>query len=57
MNAGRRAEGLTHLRRARQLDPRDEIIARTLKRARRGREIDIKDIHDRYRERYTELGE
>jgi tetratricopeptide (TPR) repeat protein len=56
-NDGRRAEGLRHLRRARRLDPRDEIIEGALTRARRGREIDITAMNRAIASRYRELGE
>jgi hypothetical protein len=56
-NEGDRAEGLRHLRRARQLDPRDQIIRRTLRRAQRGREIDIEAMNRAIAARYRELGD
>ena len=56
-NDGRRAEGLRHLRQAARLDRRDEIIRRTLSRARRGRAIDIRAMNDAIAERYRELGD
>ena len=55
-NDGRRAEGLGHLREAVQLDRRDPLIRRTLRRARRGREIDIKAMNRAIAERYREIG-
>lgn len=56
-NEGERAEGIRHLRRAVQLDPNDEIIRGALRRARRGREIDIEAMNQAIAERYRELGE
>ena len=56
-NDGRRAEGLRHLREAARLDRRDRIIRSTLRRARRGRDIDIEAMNDAIAERYRELGE
>jgi tetratricopeptide (TPR) repeat protein len=55
-NDGRRAEGLAHLREALRLDRRDVLIRRTLKRVRRGREIDIKAMNRAIAERYREIG-
>ena len=57
VNAGRRTEGLGHLRRANTLDPRDRIIRRTLRRARRGGRINIDAMNDDIAERYRELGD
>jgi tetratricopeptide (TPR) repeat protein len=56
-NSGRRDEGLRHLREAARLDRRDEIIRRTLARARRGRAIDIRGMNQAIANRYRELGE
>jgi len=56
-NDGRRAEGLRHLRRARRLDPHDEIIEGAVARARRGREIDIAAMNEAIATRYRELGD
>jgi tetratricopeptide (TPR) repeat protein len=56
-NEGDRAEGLRHLRRARKLDPRDEIIRGTLRRAQRGRRIDIEAMNRAIATRYRELGD
>ncbi|HEX2128131.1 MAG TPA: hypothetical protein VHF58_02830, partial [Solirubrobacterales bacterium] len=55
-NEGRRAQGLEHLREAARLDRRDPLIRRTLRRARRGREIDIKAVNRAIAERYREIG-
>lgn len=57
VNDGRRAEGLAHLRRAQLLDRRDEIIRRTLARARRGRAIDIRAMNQAIADRYREIGD
>jgi tetratricopeptide (TPR) repeat protein len=56
-NAGRRGEGIGHLRTAVLLNRRDEIVRRALRRARRGRVIDIKAMNEAIAERYRELGE
>ncbi|HEX2125228.1 MAG TPA: O-antigen ligase family protein [Thermoleophilaceae bacterium] len=56
-NDGRREEGLRHLREARRLDRRDEIIRRTLARARRGRDIDIRAMNQAIADRYREIGD
>ena len=56
-NDGRRAEGLRHLREAARLDRRDRIIRRTLRRALRGRDIDIQAMNQAIADRYRELGE
>lgn len=56
-NDGRREEGLRHLREAARLDRRDEIIRRTLARARRGREIDIRAMNRAIADRYREIGD
>ena len=56
-NDGRRDEGLRHLREAARLDRRDEIIDRTLRRARRGREIDIRAMNNAIAERYRRLAD
>jgi tetratricopeptide (TPR) repeat protein len=53
----RRDEGLRHLRQAVRLDRRDEIIRRTLARARRGREIDIRAMNQAIADRYREIGD
>jgi tetratricopeptide (TPR) repeat protein len=56
-NAGRRAEGLQHLRLAARLDRHDEIIRAALRRARRGRDIDIRAMNDAIANNYRRLGE
>jgi tetratricopeptide (TPR) repeat protein len=56
-NAGRRAEGLRHLRLAARLDRHDEIIRAALRRARRGRDIDIRAMNDAIANNYRRLGE
>jgi O-antigen ligase len=56
-NDGRRDEGVFHLRQARRLDRRDEIIRPTLARARRGREIDIRAMNQAIADRYRSLSE
>jgi tetratricopeptide (TPR) repeat protein len=56
-NEGERRDGLRHLREARRLDPRDEIIRGTLRRAQRGRQIDIAAMNEAIANRYRELGE
>jgi O-antigen ligase len=56
-NAGRREEGVGHLREAVRLNGQDPIVRRALRRARRGREIDIKAMNESIAERYRELGE
>ena len=56
-NEGEEDEGLEHLREARRLDPRDEIIRGALRRAQRGREIDIAAMNQAIATRYRELGE
>ena len=57
VNAGRREEGLEQLREALRLNRRDAIVRRTLKRARRGREIDIKAVNRAIADRYRSLGD
>jgi O-antigen ligase len=57
VNSGRREEGLEHLREARLLDRRDDIIRRALKRARRGGDIDIEAMNAEIADRYRSLGE
>ena len=54
-NEGSRAEGLRHLREARRLSRRDRIIRRTLRRAERGRAIDIEAMNEDIVERYRSL--
>ena len=56
-NAGRREEGVGHLREAVRLNGQDPIVRRALRRAKRGREIDIKAMNESIAERYRELGE
>jgi O-antigen ligase len=56
-NEGERGDGLIHLREARRLDPRDEIIRGTLRRAQRGRRIDIDAMNEAIANRYRELGD
>jgi hypothetical protein len=53
---GRRPEGLRLLARAAQLQRRDEITARVLRRARRGGRVDIEAMHDALRRRTAKLG-
>lgn len=57
VNQGEREVGLRHLRIARRLDPRDEIIRGTLARARRGGEIDIEAMNVAIATRYRELAD
>ncbi len=56
-NEGARAEGLRNLREARRLSRRDRIIRRTLRRAERGRAIDIEAMNEDIVERYRELAD
>jgi tetratricopeptide (TPR) repeat protein len=57
VNDDRREEGLRHLREAARLDRRDEIIGRTLARARRGRDIDIRAMNQAIADRFREIGD
>jgi tetratricopeptide (TPR) repeat protein len=54
--SGRRAEGTRLLARAAALQPRDEVTAGVLRRARRGGRIDIVAINDALRRRTAKLG-
>jgi len=56
VDTGRRAEGVRLLARAVALEPRDQVAARTLARARRGRRIDIAKMNDALRRRTLRLG-
>lgn len=49
--AGERKSALAHLERARELNPRDPLIAATLRDVRRGREADPAAVHDSLLER------
>jgi tetratricopeptide (TPR) repeat protein len=54
--SGRRAEGTSALERAAELQPRDEVTASVLGRARRGRRIDVAAMNDVLRRRTAKLG-
>jgi tetratricopeptide (TPR) repeat protein len=54
--SGRRAEGVRLLARAAALQPRDEVTARVLRRARRGGRIDIEAMNEALRRRTAKLG-
>ena len=56
VDSGRRAEGLRLLTRAATLEPRDDTVATTLRRARRGRRIDIAAMNESLRRRTVRLG-
>jgi tetratricopeptide (TPR) repeat protein len=56
VNTGRRPEGLRLLARAVELEPRDVVAVATLKRARRGRRIDIRRMNESIRRRTLRLG-
>jgi tetratricopeptide (TPR) repeat protein len=56
LNDGRRGEGLRLLARAAALQPHEEVTARTLRRARRGRRIDIARMNESLRRRTVRLG-
>ncbi len=56
LDGGRRAEGLALLVRAHALDPRDPIVAAALRRARRGKRIDIAAMNHRILRRAQRLG-
>jgi tetratricopeptide (TPR) repeat protein len=54
--SGRRPEGARLLARAAELQPRDEVTARVLRRARRGGRVDIEAMNDALRRRTAKLG-
>jgi tetratricopeptide (TPR) repeat protein len=54
--SGRRADGTRLLARAAALQPRDEVTAGLLRRARRGGRIDIEAMNDALRRRTAKLG-
>jgi tetratricopeptide (TPR) repeat protein len=56
-DGGRRAEGMRLLRRAAALEPRDELAARALRRARRGARVDINDLNRALLRRTRQLGQ
>jgi tetratricopeptide (TPR) repeat protein len=55
-NTGPSAAAVGLLRRASQLHPRDEVTAAALRRARRGKRIDIARMNEQIRRRTLELG-
>lgn len=55
-DGGQRAEGLRLLARAAQLNPRDDITARALARARGGRRVDVARVNRAIGSRYRRLG-
>jgi O-antigen ligase len=57
VNSGRRAEGLRLLARAAALEPRVEMAAVALRRARSGRRIDIAGMNEALRRRTKRLGQ
>jgi hypothetical protein len=56
-DSGQRANGLQLLQRAARLNPRDEITARALARARRGHRVGAARVNNAIRARYNRLGE
>jgi tetratricopeptide (TPR) repeat protein len=56
LDRGRRAQGLGLLARAAQLQPRDDVTAAALRRAGRGKRIDIAKMNEALRRRTVRLG-
>jgi tetratricopeptide (TPR) repeat protein len=56
LNTGRRPEAVRLLARAATLQPRDEVTARVLRRARAGRSVDIAAMNESLRRRTVKLG-
>ncbi|HEX8073896.1 MAG TPA: tetratricopeptide repeat protein, partial [Thermoleophilaceae bacterium] len=54
---GRRAEGLRLLKRAEELNPRNEITQRAVARARRGRRVDVARVNRAIGRHYRRLGQ
>jgi hypothetical protein len=57
VDRGQRAAGLRLLERAVALQPRDDVTAATLRRARHGRRIDIARMNEKLRRRTVRLGQ